>query len=443
MTADMEVLCTAAARIFIYAFPLLLADAVRRVHPLPAHQFHIVPEGAGLAPGLEREDPRAVITSAWIDLATGPVVLTLPETHGRHCSLTLLDTAGETFASFGARGEPDRRLAVVSPQWRGELPEGLTAKRSPSEKVWAVGRCYAHSALDRKATLSLVRSQRISDLETPIERLEMATLDAPRAPCAIQAAGLSPAVFFHRLDSVLRHAPAKRAVVLEAIAALREELGGPPPFSDWSPRFAEALEKGLARGLLMLRSAAELYPADERSAVQLSRLQDGGGDPPTPAVRAWRTMGAPPAEDLLVLNREVDATGRRLTGRQSYRLHLRADALPPARAFWRLYTHPAPGPQHRLGVGDRSDLALNPDGSVDIFIQAVPPPAAQISNWLPAPAARFVLHLALHSPSPAALSGGWHFPPVVPVEEAAGPGTVAERDVDCLQLASALRTISR
>jgi hypothetical protein len=419
--ANAETLGSAAALVFIHSFPLLLADAVRRAHPISAHQFQIVPEGAALAPGIEYEDPQATIASAWIDVSQGPVVVRLPDPRGRHFTLTLIDSAGETFASYGARTGQDgeQTIALVSPDWHGELPAGLTAKRTPSDRVWAVARFYAHSALDRKATLALMRGLQITDLESGVERLEMAQLAAPGAPSLQQAIEVSPTAFFHRLDNIIRRAALRRPALLAAIANIREELGGPPPFSDWGPGFSEALEKGLRKGLAMLKAAAELYPTEARSPAPQGRGEDSNGwvEAPARAVRAWRSMGAPASEDLLLLTREVDSTGRRLNGRHSYHLHFRSDAMPPARALWRLYTRPAPSPHQRNSVSDRSDLTLSPDGSVDIFIRAAPPPPDRLPNWLPAPAGPFILNLALHWPTPTALSGAWRIPPVELIDQ--------------------------
>jgi hypothetical protein len=41
-----------------------------------------------------------------------------------------------------------------------------------------------------------------------------------------------------------------------------------------------------------------------------------------------------------------------------------------------------------------------------------PPPAAERSNWLPAPRGRFLLYLRLYEPKPAAAAGHW-LPPSV------------------------------
>jgi hypothetical protein len=72
-------------------------------------------------------------------------------------------------------------------------------------------------------------------------------------------------------------------------------------------------------------------------------------------------------------------------------------------------------PINRYSVSDRSGLVQNTDGSVDIYIQNAAP-AGHESNWLPAPAGRFILWLRVYIPGTAILDGGYELPPVVKVK---------------------------
>ena len=109
-----------AARIFIYAFPLLLMDIIRRAHPVAPHQFQIVSESAALAPGLQDDDPRAIVTSAWVDVAHGPVAVRLPPTsswklsssRSRICGMA--STLTHAAASSSASGSPSRRAHTLT-----------------------------------------------------------------------------------------------------------------------------------------------------------------------------------------------------------------------------------------------------------------------------------------------------------------------------------------
>jgi hypothetical protein len=69
----------------------------------------------------------------------------------------------------------------------------------------------------------------------------------------------------------------------------------------------------------------------------------------------------------------------------------------------------------RSGVGSRSGLIPNPDGSIDIYLQRSAPVGHE-SNWLPAPAGKFKLTLRAYLPGPAVLRGAYHVPPIQRVD---------------------------
>jgi hypothetical protein len=113
----------------------------------------------------------------------------------------------------------------------------------------------------------------------------------------------------------------------------------------------------------------------------------------------------------------VDGAGRALSGAHDYTLRFPSGGLPPNDAFWSLTMadekeHFVPNPIDRYSVGDRSGLAPNADGSVDIYLQNAAP-AGHESNWLPAPAGRFILWLRVYMPGAAILDRKYTVPPVV------------------------------
>jgi hypothetical protein len=55
-------------------------------------------------------------------------------------------------------------------------------------------------------------------------------------------------------------------------------------------------------------------------------------------------------------------------------------------------------------------LKLNPDGSLDLYIQSQNPGPARGSNWLPTSGSAFNLTIRLYSPEQAILSGTWRPP---------------------------------
>ena len=125
------------------------------------------------------------------------------------------------------------------------------------------------------------------------------------------------------------------------------------------------------------------------------------------------------SQEAMYWTTTTDGAGHSLSGVHNYVMHFPAGGLPPNRAFWSLTMGDArnrfvANPLNRYSVSDRTGLAQNPDGSVDIFIQAMAP-AGHASNWLPAPSGNFSLWLRVYIPGEAILQGKYSLPPVAEV----------------------------
>ncbi len=109
-----------------------------------------------------------------------------------------------------------------------------------------------------------------------------------------------------------------------------------------------------------------------------------------------------------------------VNGAGNYVMHFPPGGLPPNNGFWSLTMSDAnndfvANPINRYVVTDRSQLAQNPDGSIDIYLQSAAP-AGHESNWLPAPAGKFILWLRVYVPGAAILDGSYQVPPVIKVK---------------------------
>jgi hypothetical protein len=115
-----------------------------------------------------------------------------------------------------------------------------------------------------------------------------------------------------------------------------------------------------------------------------------------------------------------DGAGRTLSGQHEYVLHFPAGQLPPNDAFWSLTVTDVVGymvsnPLGRSSFNDRSDLARNEDGSIDLYLQHEAPTGHE-QNWLPTPARKFKLMLRAYLPGPAIFDGTYRVPEVVKVQ---------------------------
>jgi hypothetical protein len=189
-------------------------------------------------------------------------------------------------------------------------------------------------------------------------------------------------------------------------------------------------------------SALPALYASLKTGVGLGSANVQGWQMPHPAVGVYKDaqgthfdlragvalggLGALPAQEAVYLSAALDSQGQALSGQHRYRVRIPASGV-PAQAFWSLsmYQVEADGrlfftdnPIKRYALGDRSpDLAKNPDGTLDIFIQHTAPTNNTLQpRWLPAPQGAFRLMLRAYAPSAALLGGQALLPSIERIE---------------------------
>ena len=120
-----------AADAYIYGYPLLIMEETRRasaktgennvlrhVRQFPDADFRLV-----VRPNFD-----TLYSSAWINLADGPLVISMPDTGDRYYVLPFMDAWSNVFARTGTStsGNSEQEVALVGPDYVGELPVGLT-----------------------------------------------------------------------------------------------------------------------------------------------------------------------------------------------------------------------------------------------------------------------------------------------------------------------------
>jgi hypothetical protein len=130
------------------------------------------------------------------------------------------------------------------------------------------------------------------------------------------------------------------------------------------------------------------------------------------AVIASFAPGANAPEDVIASTSRLDGGGRPLSGANKYVLHFDKGKTPPATAFWSLTMYNdkhffVANPIERYAIGDRDKLNLNPDGSLDVYIQQDSPGKDKEPNWLPAPKESFNVILRVYWPKQDMLERRW------------------------------------
>lgn len=396
--------------IFVLGFPLILMDAVRRAHPLASSRFRRLPPGSHeLLPGLFDDDPDCLHSCAVMDLGVGPSVLHLPNTHGRYISVTLVDAAGEAFASIGSRTDDHlvSDAVIVGPRWHGEVRPGMRAFRAPSDMVWAVSRILARSAADHATVEALAARQCLSPALRPCDEPDAAPtrLDVLELTAIRQVAGTEPHLLLYRMPQLLARAP--RAAQERLDLPIRSRLAFIQTQISASAQTEEAISRGFADGWKATQAAriAQVGPPS-RNWIAV----DEGPAVLTPTARAALTLqrlGAPVREDVLTLRCNADESGRALSGEEQYRILFAAESLPPAHSAWRLTAHGRQASVSCGVLGDHSPLIVGENGVLELLVQHDPPAQRLSPNWLHAPPGPFELKLRLYGPTPEALLGDW------------------------------------
>ena len=428
-----------AVEAYLYLYPLVTMDLTRRQMTDPRFDSPMVgpPNTFVHLRSYPTVDMRTVVrpnfdtlySSAWLDLAREPMIVSVPDTHGRYFLLPMLDLWTDVFAVPGKRttGTEAGDYAVVPPGWAGDLPDGVERIDAPTSQVWILGRTQTNGPDDYDAVHAIQDGYTI----TPLSRWGKAPgpepdwkpeagVDLSRTPKE-QVDAMTGEAFFAYAAEVLRSTPTHLTDWSQVARLWRL---GFVPGEGYDPSFLSAT----------VRDAVKAAPEEAQRQMatgtrRLGQIVDGwsmntstmgvyGDDYLWRAIVAQNGLGANQPEDAVYPLALTDSDGRRLEGGTPYRLHFDANALPPVDAFWSVTMYdaegyPVPNALDRYALGDRDPLKYNPDGSLDLWIQSRDPGDAKRANWLPSPGSGALgITMRLYAPRPEVLNGGWAPPPI-------------------------------
>jgi hypothetical protein len=414
-----------AADGFVFGYPLVLSDLTRRLMtavPVPdAERMRAPPNRfvhARVLPEATSGEPVGALRScAWLDLSAGPVVLSVPDTHGRFYCLALVDLWTDVFACVGARttGTAPGTYVIAGPAWNAtSLPRGAMAIRAPTRMVRIAGSTLvdrggyeqAHAVQDEYELHPLAGTPPAGEAEQG---------PAIRTPPTVQVEQMDASAFFSALAALMRDNPPRledRAIVdrMRRVGLLTDDDPAAPGLGRAAT--SKAVADGAARGLERVVAAAEAPPGDAVGSWHVRfRLGEHGTEYLRRAAAACAGLESGPAADGLPMLAQTDASGSRLSGRRKYEITFGADDLPPVHGYWTLMTYDAhqplvDNPVERYSIGDWNGLVLERDGKLRIRIQHADP-GARVPNWLPSPPGAFNLALHLWWPQQQVLDRRW------------------------------------
>jgi hypothetical protein len=372
-------------------------------------------------------------TTVWLDVSKEPWVFSVPDMGDRYYMMPMLDGWTNVFQSPGTRttGNKGQKYAITGPGWSGSLPKDVIEYKSPSGLVWILGRIYctgtpqdyakAHALQDK---FSVVPLSSYGKPYTPPPAKVDANLDM-KTGTREQVMSMSSEDYFTYLAKLMKTNPPlpQDAPIVERMARI-----GLVPGQDFDPSKLGASDKEALKAVPKLGLMKMLQRVKEEQPINGwlvfgSDVGSWGTDYLLRATTAWLGPGWNRPQDAIYPISEKDAEGNDYNGAEhKYTLHFDKGKFPPVRGFWSLTMYDeqrflAANPLNRYTLSERNNFVTNPDGSVDLYLQADSPGKAKEANWLPAPKAKFGVMLRLYWPTdtpPSIIDGTWK-PPAIKI----------------------------
>jgi hypothetical protein len=349
----------------------------------------------------------------------------------RYYIMPMLDGFSEVFfvASPATTGNRPQSYAITGPGWKGTLPEGVKQVESPTAMVWVLGRVYCLGTPEDYAAVHALQDQ--------FTIVPLASYGKPYTPppgevdpsfdmkTAVrkQVNGLDVVSYFKLLAKLLKDNPPRPqdAALVERMAEI-----GIVPGQDFDESKLGKLDRevvGAVPKVALVEMGVHLKKQKTTNGWLFftSGVGNFGTDYLTRGMANLLGPGWNRPQDAVYPLSLKDADGHAYDGaRHSYAMRFEKGATPPVDAFWSLTLYDndfffVPNPIGRYELSQRNTFVTNPDGSVDITIQADSPGKEKEPNWLPAPKGEFKLVLRMYGPkktAPSIIDGSWTPPPV-------------------------------
>jgi hypothetical protein len=380
---------------------------------------------------------------SWLDLSNGPLVLKVPPIPDRYYTFEFLDAYTNVFTYVGTRatGSQGGTYLITGPEWKGQIPEGMTQIWSPTNLAWILQRTLLKGAADIDNVHTIQDQMSVTPLSgSPITNATVAqqattnTSEQSKVPISTEHQFIPP-------EQVQTPISPKPPVIPTTGIKIYDEIGLAMHGNPLNPPDPALVTKFASIGI-----GPDMTPSTEANDTTKQALQTGitEGEKLIAAkvpnlgteVNGWRVspaglygldylfraavtklgLGANIAQEALYPPAFTDSQGKPLSGNSSYVIHFDPGQQPPVDAFWSIsmYNNASyfvDNPINRYAIGPySSQLKNNTDGSLDIYIQNTSPGADKESNWLPSPDADFKLTMRLYLPQPQILNGTWPLP---------------------------------
>ncbi len=423
---------------YIYGFPLIMMDLTKNQATAvptageitaPVNQFAAMtkyPDASFRA--VVRTGLDTLFAVSWADLDKEPLVLSVPDTSGRYYVIALFDMWSNVFASIGKRttGTVAANFLIAGPGWQGTPPADVKQTfRSPTRFVWVNGQMQADGAQDYTVVNALQKQYKLTPLSAwgkpyapPAEVPVAAGVDTKTPPLE-QMQKMDAGAFFGRLARLMKDNPPAPAdaPMIEKLKTLGIEPGKDFDIGQIDPHTAKGLQRAMG-AFEKLQEGVKKLKTENGWIVIPKDFANYGTDYTTRAGIALIGLGGIRPDDVVYPTAFLDGDGKPLDSANRYVLHLDKGQTPPTNATWSVSMYDpqgyyVPNAINRYSLAMWMPLKYNPDGSLEMYIQAASPGGDKEANWLPAPpSGPFNLTVRIYWPTQAVLDGTYKLPPV-------------------------------
>jgi hypothetical protein len=359
----------------------------------------------------------------WADLRAEPLVLGVPQVEGgRYYSLQFTDLYTYNFAYVGTAttGNDAGNFLLAGPDWKGEVPKGITKLiRAETEFVIVGYRTQLFAPAD------IINVRRIQTGYTVQPLSQFLGTPAPTAAAKVDFPPFSrekamSGEFFAYLNFVLQFCPtvADDKTARANFEKIGIKPGRPFDLATFSPEVRQAVAAGMAEGMKAIDATA----ATETSTAHLFGTREFmKNNYLNRAVAAKMGIYGNSESEAYYFTWHGDTSGKPLDGAANrYLLRFAKGEQPPVNAFWSVTMYDG---KTQLLVANSLNrylinstmlptLKLDPDGSLPIYIQKDSPGSDKEANWLPAPDGPIYMVMRCYWPKQAVLDGQWKLPPI-------------------------------
>jgi hypothetical protein len=355
-------------------------------------------------------------TSSVLDLALGPVEITVPDSPDRYLSLAFMNMFHDQIAYIGTRATRGKggTFWIAGPGQAIVAPPNVTLIRSDFNDLWMLGRVFVSGKSD-------LESARAVQKQISVAPVDPSNSGRPFVTKARSAADSRNYVTL--VNEILARSPvAGQSLRASEFDQFGIRPGDAEAYDKLSPWQRALWSIAASQTENRLNEALRLRQAEIKGwLVPPPILGQYGDDDEVRAGVALIGFGALSLDEAIYLRAMTDAQGGRLDGRNPYQVRIPPGGV-PTDAFWSLSIYEAdetsrlyfyPNEINRYAINSASEaISYQDDGSIVFAVQHEPPQDPS-HVWMPVPRGPFEVFFRAYLPRAEIKSGQWQAPPIL------------------------------